>query len=181
VPRLLGRGAAQPRVPVVVVPMYMSKVMRMPARRETSARSMCQVNRAVVQKKWRRLCQVYAGPRPERGASRRHGARGARTRRAKWRTASACPGKANIRPGGLVAASCSAGIPDAAVTWAAMGYQPGLGGIHGAAPAAALGRFGVQGATDLDDLARPRARSCRPRRMRLAGHWSVPGWSIRAR
>ena len=53
------------RVPAVV-PMYMSKVMRMlawPARRETSAGSMYQVDRAVVQKTWRRLCQVQ-GPLP---------------------------------------------------------------------------------------------------------------------
>ncbi len=45
-----------------MVPMYMSKVMRMlawPARRETSAGSMYQVDRAVVQKTWRRLCQVH--------------------------------------------------------------------------------------------------------------------------
>lgn len=44
-----------------MAPMYMSRVMRTlacPARRETSAASMPQVNRAVVQKTWRRLCQV---------------------------------------------------------------------------------------------------------------------------
>src|ERR1039458_5745835 len=56
---------ARSRVPAVV-PMYMSRVMRMlawPARRETSAGSMFQVNRAVVQNTCRRLCQVQ-GPFP---------------------------------------------------------------------------------------------------------------------
>jgi hypothetical protein len=44
-----------------VVPMYMSRVMRelaWPAMRETSVASSFQVNRAVVQNTWRRLCQV---------------------------------------------------------------------------------------------------------------------------
>jgi hypothetical protein len=44
-----------------VVPMYMSRVVRMlawPAVAETSAGSSFQVNRAVVHRTWRRLCQV---------------------------------------------------------------------------------------------------------------------------
>jgi hypothetical protein len=48
-----------------VAPMYMSRVVRMlawQARRETSADSMFQVNRAVVQNTCRRLCQVQAPP-----------------------------------------------------------------------------------------------------------------------
>jgi len=51
---------ARSRMPAVV-PMYMSRVVRMlacPAMAETSAASSFQVNSAVVHRTWRRLCQV---------------------------------------------------------------------------------------------------------------------------
>ena len=148
---------ARSRVPAVV-PMYMSRVMRMlacPARRETSAGSMFQVNRAVVQNTCRRLCQVQmpvaVGVAPSGGqVGRGQDAAGEVGRPPVGASGGGEDQAQGVGPGGLL----SAGLPEAGRDLLGEGVAGGGGaGVDGAPPFAALGQLDVELPADLDDLA----------------------------